>query len=153
VVEEYFKMMGGLRSMVELGFSMVALCNFGSKSWELLKKIVVFLARSSKKMFCKLSGTSHLVSKMAAAFDAALMLSPNSKNGSSALNKIYLGLRVLAGLILLVSINLKTKLQRDIENEHEEILKEYEDIKLEEQQANENELVEEHNLYLKEGYF
>jgi hypothetical protein len=39
---------------------MVALCNFGSKSWELLKKIVGFLMKTSEKLYMKLSGTSVL---------------------------------------------------------------------------------------------
>lgn len=56
--------MGGLRSMVEIGFSMVALCNFASRSWELLKKIVQFLAKTSLKLYKKLSGTSILADKM-----------------------------------------------------------------------------------------
>ena len=49
VVEEYFKMMNGLRSILEIGFALVALTNFTSKSYELLKKIVLFLLKTSKK--------------------------------------------------------------------------------------------------------
>lgn len=49
VVEEYFKMMNGLRSILEIGFALVALTNFTTKSYELLKKIVLFLLKTSKK--------------------------------------------------------------------------------------------------------
>jgi hypothetical protein len=61
-------MMGGLRSMVEIGFSMVALCNFTSRSWELLKKIVQFLLQTSKKVYAKLTGSHFLTDKMSEVF-------------------------------------------------------------------------------------
>mgnify|MGYP000873609171 FL=1 len=35
--------------MLEIGFAGVAFVNFGSKSWELLKKIFMFLLRMSKR--------------------------------------------------------------------------------------------------------
>jgi hypothetical protein len=113
---------------------MVALCNFGSKCWELLQRVVVFLSKSLKKLLYKLSGTSELLSKMSGAFDAVMMLSPNSKNGSTWINKVYLGLRIAAGLVLVVAVALKTKLRQDIEKEHHEIVKEFEDIQLEEKE-------------------
>lgn len=47
---EYFKMLGGLRSMLEIGFAMVALGRFTTKSWELLKKVIGFLAHTSTKL-------------------------------------------------------------------------------------------------------
>ena len=49
VFEEYFKMMGGMRSMLELGFASVAFYNFGSKSWQLIKKIIMFLFKTSTR--------------------------------------------------------------------------------------------------------
>ena len=42
-------MMGGMRSILELGFAAVAFVNFGSRSWDLLKKIFTFLINNSKK--------------------------------------------------------------------------------------------------------
>lgn len=60
--------MGGLRSMVELGFSMVALCNFTSQSWQLLKKIMMFLTKTSRKLVNKLAGSHFLADKMSIAF-------------------------------------------------------------------------------------
>ena len=48
-MEEYFKMMGGLRSILELGFAGVALTNFGGQSWALIKRIASFLLQTSKK--------------------------------------------------------------------------------------------------------
>jgi hypothetical protein len=42
-------MMGGLRSILELGFAGVALANFGSQTWALIKKIALFLLQTSKK--------------------------------------------------------------------------------------------------------
>ena len=43
-------MMGGMRSILELGFAAVAFVNFGSRSWDLLKKIFTFLINNSKKL-------------------------------------------------------------------------------------------------------
>lgn len=77
---------------------MVALCNFASRSWELLKKLVLFLTKTSKKLFYKLSGAQVLTEKMAMAFDKAMLLSPNSKNGHTILNKFLTGLRIAAAI-------------------------------------------------------
>ena len=40
-------MMGGMRSMLELGFAGVAFYNFGSKAFNLFKKIILFLLKTS----------------------------------------------------------------------------------------------------------
>lgn len=40
-------MMGGMRSMLELGFAGVAFYNFGSKAFSLFKKIILFLLKTS----------------------------------------------------------------------------------------------------------
>lgn len=42
-------MMGGMRSILELGFAGVAFYNFGSKAWELFKKIILFLLKTSTR--------------------------------------------------------------------------------------------------------
>lgn len=42
-------MMGGMRSILELGFASVAFYNFGSKSWSLIKKIFMFLFNTSSR--------------------------------------------------------------------------------------------------------
>lgn len=108
--------------MVQLGFSMVALCNFGSKSWELLKKIVGFLMKTSEKLYMKLSGTSVLAQKMGEVFEKAMMISPNSKNGNSTLNKVLTALRVGAAIVLLLTIKLKLNLKQEVESEHDKLL-------------------------------
>lgn len=110
-MEEYFKMMGGLRSMVELGFSFVALGNFGSKSLKLMKKIFAFLAQTSQKFLERLSGTSAVTEKMSAIFQKAMLLSPNSKNGNTPLNKGLMILRILAAFVVAIGVLLKSKLQ------------------------------------------
>lgn len=126
-------MMGGLRSMVEIGFSMVALCNFTSRSWELLKKIVQFLVQTSKKLYMKLAGSHILTEKMSEVFEKAMLISPNSKNGNTLLNKVLMAMRITAAIstivdnvVLMVGIKLKSNLSKEVETEHEEILKKYE---------------------------
>lgn len=52
-MEEYFKMMGGLQSMIQIGFSMVMFSSFTSQTWQLLKKVVSFLLKTSTKLFNK----------------------------------------------------------------------------------------------------
>ena len=43
-------MMGGLRSIVELGFAAIALANFWSRSAEIFKKFMEFGKQASKSM-------------------------------------------------------------------------------------------------------
>lgn len=119
--------------MVEIGFSMVALCNFTSRSWELLKKIVQFLVQTSKKLYMKLAGSHILTEKMSEVFEKAMLISPNSKNGNTLLNKVLMAMRITAAIstivgnvVLMVGIKLKSNLNKEVETEHEEILKKYE---------------------------
>ena len=119
--------------MVEIGFSMVALCNFTSRSWELLKKIVQFLVQTSKKLYMKLAGSHILTEKMSEVFEKAMLISPNSKNGNTLLNKVLMAMRITAAIstivdnvVLMVGIKLKSNLSKEVETEHEEILKKYE---------------------------
>lgn len=46
-MDEYFKMMGGLQSMIQIGFSMVSFGAFANTAWKVLKKIVLFLLKTS----------------------------------------------------------------------------------------------------------
>jgi hypothetical protein len=59
-------MMGGLRSILELGFAGIALANFWSRSWELIKKIALFLFSTSKKFGSYLIShfPKHLIDKI-----------------------------------------------------------------------------------------
>jgi len=62
--------------MVEIGFSFVALGNFGSKSFKLLKKIIAFLSQTSSNFFDKISGSSGITDKMNLVFGKTMMISP-----------------------------------------------------------------------------
>lgn len=97
---------------------MVALCNFASRSWELLKKLVLFLTKTSKKLFYKLSGAQVLTDKMASAFEKAMLLSPNSKNGHTILNKFLTGLRLAAAISTSIdkfSFGVRDKTEKQVE--------------------------------------
>jgi hypothetical protein len=48
---------------------------------------------------------------MSKIFEKAMMISPNSKNGNTLINKIYFTLRIFSILILLITIKLKTNLK------------------------------------------
>lgn len=107
--------------MVEIGFSFVALGNFGSKSFKLLKKIIAFLSQTSHKFFDKISGSSGIADKMNLIFDKTMMISPNTKNGNTVVNKVLFVFRLLAAMVVIVGVVLKSKLKDEIEKEHEEI--------------------------------
>ncbi len=59
---------------------------------------MLFLTKTSKKLFYKLSGAQVLTEKMASAFEKAMLLSPNSKNGHTILNQFLTGLRIAAAI-------------------------------------------------------
>lgn len=61
-------MMGGLNSMVQIGFAMVALCNFTSHAWKGLKAIISFLVKTSKSMALKFIGLFKVTSQMTDAW-------------------------------------------------------------------------------------
>jgi hypothetical protein len=48
---------------------------------------------------------------MGEVFEKAMMISPNSKNGNSTLNKVLTALRVGAAIVLLLTIKLKLNLK------------------------------------------
>lgn len=97
--------------MVEIGFSIVAIGNFGSKSLKLVKKIIVFLSQTSHKFLEKVSGTHALTDRMSLIYNKAMMISPNSKNGNTFLNKALLVLRLFAALVIIIGVVLKGKLK------------------------------------------
>ena len=62
-----------------------------------------------------------------------MLISPNSKNGNTLLNKVLMAMRITAAIstivdnvVLMVGIKLKSNLNKEVETEHEEILKKYE---------------------------
>lgn len=53
-MKEYFQMMDGFRSLVSIGFALAHLGRLTSFSWDLLKKVVAFFAKTSNKIIQKL---------------------------------------------------------------------------------------------------
>lgn len=96
-MEEYFKMMGGLRSMVEIGFSLVALGNFGSQSWELLKKIVGFLLKTSQSLAQRVAGVTVFSDKLVPVLEKVLLI-PQSSKGPSLKSKLLIALRIISAI-------------------------------------------------------
>lgn len=143
--------------MVEIGFSIVALGNFGSKSLKLVKKIIAFLSQTSHKLLEKISKTGALTDKMSSIYDKAMMISPNSKNGNTPINKLLMAMRLLAGLVIIIGVVLKGKLKDEIKKENEEMLEKFNEVKLEEEKLEIIERMEamedmEHH-HQKEAYF
>lgn len=138
-MEEYFKMMGGLQSMVQIGFSLLAFSSFTSQTWQLLKKVVDFLFKGIVKIFTKLSviiGNSkinQLAKKM-------LLISVNSKNGLSIKNKFLVVLRVLAVLVIGISYWLKRGVERECAEKKEQLLRQYIQSKEKEKKINQEEI-------------
>lgn len=83
--------MGGLRSILELGFAGVALANFGSQSWALIKRISLFLLQTSKK-FTSFLGRFFPTQ----LFKQIIWTSNESSNSNSLGNSILLIIRLIA---------------------------------------------------------
>ena len=109
IMEEYFKMMGGLRSMVELGFAGIALANFWSKASEIATKVLTFLLEKCKSFAIWVSGKvpTNVIHKLVEA-----------EHRPQAIKNILLScFRFFAVSIILIG----WKMSRDIK--HEEIKK------------------------------
>lgn len=96
-MEEYFKMMGGLRSMVEIGFSLVALGNFTTQSWQMIKKIVGFLLKTSHTLASKMAKLN-IFGKTA----NNLILKLGVRRGSTLQDKIFFAFRILSAICKLI---------------------------------------------------
>jgi hypothetical protein len=86
-------MMGGLKSILELGFAGVALANFGSQSWALVKRITLFLLQTSKK-FVSFLGRFFPTN----LFKKLTWTSNKSGNANSLGNSILLIVRLVAAI-------------------------------------------------------
>ena len=89
-MREYFQMMDGFKSLVSIGFALAHLGRFTSFSWDLLKQLVGFLAKTSTKIIYKLLSLlpiDFLSQKLSS------MKTPQTVGG-----KIYLAFRVLGVL-------------------------------------------------------
>lgn len=89
-MREYFQMMDGFKSLVSIGFALAHLGRLTSYSWDLLKKVVSFLAKTSAKIFQK------LLSFLPLDFISAKLSSV--KTPQTVGGKIYLIVRVLGML-------------------------------------------------------
>lgn len=89
-------MMGGLNSMIQIGFSMVAFSSFTSQTWQLLKKIVGFLLKTSTKLFNKFVSVFSMDSRFGEFCKKLLMVPSNSNNQLSAKSKLLMTLRIIA---------------------------------------------------------
>ena len=95
-------MMGGLRSIVELGFAAIALANFWSRSAEIFKKFMEFGKQASKSM------GSFIESKIPTKIFTNL--STPEKRGKAIKSIVLMVIRVFAALLLLLGF----RLRRDI---------------------------------------
>jgi hypothetical protein len=105
IFEEWFKMMGGLRSILELGFAAIALANFCSRSAEIFKKFMEFGKQASKSM------GNFIESKIPTKIFTNL--STPEKRGKAIKTIVMMVIRVFAALLLLLGF----RLRRDIKLE------------------------------------
>lgn len=94
--------MGGLRSILELGFAGVALANFGSQSWTLIKRIALFLLQTSKK-FISFLGKFFPTT----LFKKLTWTSNQSGNANSLGNTIFIIIRLVAAIGLAIGVKLR----------------------------------------------
>lgn len=114
VFEEYFKMMGGMRSMLELGFAGVAFYNFGSKAWSLFKKIILFLLKTSKSFlgfFLKFIPVDQI--------KTVIVASTGSKSDLKFNNLLISIIRVSVVVLLAISYKMRNSIKDEIFNKHE----------------------------------
>ena len=115
--EEWFKMMGGLKSIIEIGFAMIAIANFYGHASTMAKKI----ASACQSM---LSGLVHFVrTKM--GFKLMNKLN-NSEARTKALKGIILNfVRLFSGLLLCLAAKLKMELRQESQDKLERLEEEY----------------------------
>lgn len=131
IVEEYFKMMGGLRSIVEIGFSLVALGNFTSQSWQLLNKILDFLMKTSHKFARKVGSMG-----VPTTATKKVLRAISKGSGPTIQDKLFFALRILSAFCnlsfnsaTLLCIKLRREIEVEVETEREEILKQYQEAR------------------------
>lgn len=92
-------MMGGLRSILELGFAAIALANFCSRSADIFKKFMEFGKQTSKSM------GSFIESKLPTRIFTNL--SSPEKRGKAIKTIVLMVVRVFAALLLLLGFRLR----------------------------------------------
>ena len=126
-------MMGGLRSILEMGFAGIAFANFSKRAYQLLKKIIVFLLTTTKKFGLLVYNKFPLSKEVAALGQKMLLHSKDSQNGSTTVNLLMFGLRVASVLCtslliigLCIYLSLKKNVERDIKAEYEDKIAKHE---------------------------
>lgn len=101
-------MMGGLRSIVELGFAAIAIANFYSHTSEMAKKLFQFLKSTTANIF------SFLHSKITAKLVANL--TEPSKRIKTLKAIIMNFIRVVAVMLLCLAAKMRTDIKKDSES-------------------------------------
>lgn len=105
LLEEWFKMMGGLKSVLELGFAAIAIANFYTHLSAMGKKIVGAIKRVISAIFNflqkRVSGT--VFSKLA---------NPTTRMGAFK-KMMIVSVRVLSVLLLCLAAKLKNEIRKD----------------------------------------
>ena len=88
--------MGGLQSMTQIGFLLVAFTNTTSHVYKVMKKLVGFLMKTSIKLGYKFASLFTLDSKLGSTLKKLLFVGSRTDKSVSTKNKLILGLRLAA---------------------------------------------------------
>jgi hypothetical protein len=134
-MEEWFKMMGGLRSILELGVAFLALTNFCITFSDLMKKFMAYSKETS------LSMAKYIESKLPTKAIGRL-ISPEQR-GKTLRSLLFVVLRVFAGLLLFLGLKMRRDFKRECKRREEEMMRELESIKEQEIEMEDESVIEE----------
>lgn len=107
--------------MLELGFAGVAFYNFGSKTFNLIKKIILFLLKTSKSFlgfFLKFIPVDQI--------KTAIVASTGSKSDLKWQNLLISIIRVSVVALLAISYKMRNSIKEEVLNKHDELSKKVE---------------------------
>ena len=89
-------MMGGLQSMTQMGFLLVAFTNTTSQVYKVVKKVVGFLMKTSVNLGHKFASLFTLDSKLGNILKKLIFIGSKTDKSVSTKSKLILGLRLAA---------------------------------------------------------
>ncbi len=99
--------------MLELGFAGVAFYNFGSKAWELFKKIILFMLKTSTR-FVSFVGRFIPVQQL-----KSVIVTSTGSTGDFKLNNLLISIvRVTIVVLLAVSYKMRNSMKSEVLKKH-----------------------------------
>lgn len=107
-------MMGGMRSILELGFAGVAFMNFGTKALSIIKKIFLFLFKTSSSF---LSFVAQYIP--VEQLKNVVLMTTGSKGSLKWENLLISLVRITVVIFLAISYKLRNSIKYEVMTEHD----------------------------------